>query len=102
MVLNSFLIHLEFKGYAKQYDLDEFSLAITMSCPNSYKEQIDQKGMETSFNNYNMLATNEEFSKSYLMKTYLKMTDEEIKLNAEGFKMDKELFGVTNEDEGNM
>jgi len=98
MLLKTFLIHLEFKGFLKQYGLDEYSLAISMNCPNSYRDQIEQKGRETKFNNYNMLVSNAEFSKTYLMKRFLDMDDDEIKLNAEGHKLDKELFGAGEED----
>lgn len=92
MLLKVFLIHLEFKGFLKQYGLDETSLAISMNCPNSYREQIEQKGLETKFNNYNMLVNNEEFSKTYLMKKLLDMDEDDIKMNMEGFKQDKEMF----------
>lgn len=92
MLLKSFLIHLGFKGFLKQYGLTENSLAISMNCPNSYREQIEQKGLETKFNNYNMLVNNEEFSKTYLMKKLLDMDEDDIKMNMEGFKQDKEMF----------
>lgn len=99
MLLKTFLIHLEFKGFAKQYGLDEYSLSITMNCPNSYKDQIEQKSLETKFNNYNMLVNNSEFSKSFLMKRYLGMDDDDLKANAEGFAIDKQLFGSAQEEE---
>lgn len=99
MLLKTFLIHLEFKGFAKQYGLDEYSLSITMNCPNSYKDQIEQKSLETKFNNYNMLVNNSEFSKSFLMKRYLGMDDDALKANAEGFAIDKQLFGSGQEEE---
>lgn len=99
LLLKTFLTHLEFRGFLKQYDLDEYSLSIVMNCPNSYKDQIEQKSLETKFNNYNMLVNNQEFSKSYLMKKYLDMDDEDIKANAEGHKLDKELFGGNEEGE---
>ena len=99
LLLKTFLTHLEFKGFLKQYGLDEYSLSIVMNCPNSYKDQIEQKSLETKFNNYNMLVNNQEFSKSYLMKKYLDMDDEDIRANAEGHKLDKELFGGNEEGE---
>ena len=70
-----------------------------MNCPNSYKDQIEQKSLETKFNNYNMLVNNSEFSKSFLMKRYLGMDDDDLKANAEGFAIDKQLFGSAQEEE---
>lgn len=99
MLLKLFLIHMKFKGFSKQYGLDEYSFAIVMNCPNSYKDQIEQKGLETKFNNYNMLANNQEFSKTYLMKKYLDMDEDDIRANSEGFKQDKELLGLGNEED---
>lgn len=99
MLLHTFLLHLDFKGFVKQYGLDEYSISISMNCPNSYKDQIEQKSLETKFNNYNMLVNNQEFSKSYLMKRYLDMDDDELKANSEGFVKDKELFGVGEEED---
>ncbi|MFW6025460.1 MAG: hypothetical protein ACOCRX_03885 [Candidatus Woesearchaeota archaeon] len=53
--------------------------------------------MEQRMDNYQNLANNEEFPKTWLMGKYLKMTDEEIKNMAKYFKMDDELLP---EDEG--
>ncbi|NIU00536.1 MAG: hypothetical protein GWN01_06230 [Nitrosopumilaceae archaeon] len=63
-----------------------------MTSPNQYRDHMRQGLLETNFNNYNQLANNEEFSKYYLMKRYLKWTDDEIQANADGFKKDKELL----------
>ena len=98
MLLKTFLIHLDFKGFLKQYGLTLYSLSIGMNCPNSYKDQIEQKSREVRFNNYNMLSNNEEFSKSFLMKKYLNMSDEEIQTNFELLKKDKEAMGTEGEE----
>ncbi len=90
--LNMFLIHLDLKGLKKQYNLDEHKMRLFMTSPNQYRDHMKQGLLETSFNNYNQLANNEEFSKYYLMKHYLKMTDDQIEANKDGFKKDKEML----------
>jgi len=91
-LVDLFLLHLEFKGYRKQYNLDENSLTIRMNPPSHYKEQMSQGFLEQSFQNYNALCQNAEFSKSYLVKKYLHWTEEELEENREGFKLDKKYF----------
>jgi hypothetical protein len=87
-----FLLHLDFKGLKKQYGLNKNDLNIVMNPPSEYKEQMNQKILETRLNNYSSLSNEESFSKSYLMKKFLKMDDEDIKANADGFVEDKKLF----------
>ena len=91
-LVDLFLLHLEFKGYKKQYSLDKNSIAIRMNPPSHYKEQMEQGFLEQSFQNYNALCQNAEFSKSYLVKKYLHWTEEELEENREGFKLDKKYF----------
>ena len=91
-LLNMFLIHLRLKGLVKQYNIDEDKLRITMTSPNQYRDHMKQGLLETSFNNYNQLSSNEEFSKYYLMKHYLKMTEDQIEANKQGFEKDKEML----------
>ena len=95
--LNMFLIHLDLKGLKKQYDIDEHKIRLTMTSPNQYRDHMKQGLLETSFNNYNQLANNEEFSKYYLMKHYLKMTEDQIEANKNGFEKDKEM--IPNDDD---
>ena len=92
-----FLIHLDLKGLKKQYDIDEHKIRLTMTSPNQYRDHMKQGLLETSFNNYNQLANNEEFSKYYLMKHYLKMTEDQIEANKNGFEKDKEM--IPNDDD---
>jgi len=87
-----FMLHLEFKGIKSQYDLDVSKIRISMSPPSHYKDQMEQGFLEQKFNNYNSLSSDETFSKTFLMKKYLHLTDDDIKENAEGFKKDKEMF----------
>ena len=87
-----FLLHLDFRGIKKQYNLDVNSFAIRMNPPSHYKEQMAQGFLEQSFQNYNGLNQNAEFSKSYLVKKYLHWTEKELQENREGFKLDKKYF----------
>jgi hypothetical protein len=87
-----FLLHLDFKGFKKQYNLNSNSFTIRMNPPSQYKEQMIQGFLEQSFQNYNALCQNAEFSKSFLIKKFLHWTEEELEENREGFKLDKRYF----------
>jgi len=93
-----FLLHLEFKGLKKQYSLNKRSLNISMTPPSDFKEQMAQSLIETQFNNYTTLNNEEEFSKTFLMRKFLKWTDDELKENFEGFVQDKKM--IPKEDDG--
>jgi len=90
-LLNLFLLHLDFVGLKKQYELSPKKIQIWMNYPSDYREQMSQNFLETRFNNYSTLADREEFSTYYLMRKYLKWTDEEILENVKMKKKDKEL-----------
>jgi len=93
-----FLLHLEFKGLKKQYNLLKKSFNIFMEPPSNYKEQMAQNLQETRFNNYTVLADRPEFSQYWLMQKYLHMDAEDIQENIEGLKKDKELGLKSEED----
>lgn len=95
-----FLLHLDFKGLKAEYELSKNDINIDMQPPSDYKEQMRQNFYESRFNNYQMMADRAEMSKYYLMKKFLKWSDEEIEANVEGFKKDKE-YGFK-EEEGGM
>jgi len=88
-LLKLFLLHLEFQGLKKEYELDKSKLAIVMTPPNNYKDQLNQQILQARMNNYSSLSNNSEFSKTFLMKEFLKWDDEMIKMNSEGFDDDK-------------
>ena len=94
-----FLLHLEFKGLKKTYGLDMKKLKCTLNPPSNYKEQMEQNFLETRYNNYQALADREEISKYYLMKKFLKWSEEDIKENVDGLKKDREL-GLASENSG--
>ncbi len=92
LFLDLFILHLEFKGLKKEYDIDRSKMNVTMVPPNNYKDQMRQLLLNTQMDNYSNLSNNQEFSKSFLMKEYLGWDDEMIKANADGHEKDKELF----------
>jgi hypothetical protein len=93
-----FLLHMDFKGLKKQYELDSKKIRITFN-PSNYKEQMEQNFLESRYNNYQALADREEISKYYLMKKFLKWSDEDIQENVDGLKKDQD-YGFTSEDSG--
>lgn len=92
-----FLLHLEFRGLKKQYNLSKDSFQINMPVPSHYKDAMEQAFKEQQFSNYNQLSNNPEFSKTFLIKRYLDWTDEDLKENKKGFKLDKKYFPAPEE-----
>jgi hypothetical protein len=88
-LLDLFLLHMEFKGLKKEYELNRDNLSIRFNDPSFYKSQQQQMFLETKTENYLKLANNMEFSKTYLMKKYLGWSDEEIEENMKAMKEDK-------------
>lgn len=88
---DTFIIHLDFKGLRKQYNIQRDDLDVYMNPPSHYKEDMEQKFLEVSFSNYTALADREEFSRYYLMKKYLQWSEDEIKENKDGLDKDIEL-----------
>lgn len=86
-----FLLHLEFRGLKKEYELNKNSFNIHMKPPSHYKEQMEQNFLESRFSNYTTLSGNPEFSKVYLMKKYLRWNDDDIEENAKLKQKDKDL-----------
>jgi len=97
-LVDMFLIHLDLKKLKTQYNLTNKNIRISMNPPSSYREQIEQNNIEARFNNYQSIADREEFSKYFLMKKYMRFSDEDIMENVEGRKKDKEFGFDTKED----
>ena len=98
--LKIFMVHLEFKGLKKLYDLSPKKIAITMKSPSNYQDQIEQNLLESRFNNYTTLADREEISNYFCMKQYLDWDEETIMENVKGFQKDREL-GLVEDNSGN-
>lgn len=95
-----FLLHLQFRGLKEEYGLTKSKLNVIMQSPSHYREQMEQNFLSQRFDNYNSLANNEEMSKYYLMKKYLKWDETEIKENSEGLKKDVQLGFKAGGEEG--
>lgn len=87
-----FLLHLEFKGIKKEYELNRSSFNVHMTPPNQYKEQLEQMLLETRQNNYLNMSNQPEIPKSWLMNQYLNMDVEDIKEFKKWFDIDKEVL----------
>jgi hypothetical protein len=96
--LNLFLLHLNFKGLKKNYSLDRSKIKVVMNDPSYYKDSQEQSFLEQRFSNYNALSSNPEFPKTYLMKKYLGLTDEDLQEIKDGFADDKKIFPSGNDD----
>jgi len=97
-LIDLFLINLKLKGLKKQYNLTNKNLKISFNSPSSYKEQIEQNNIEARFSNYQGIADREEFSKYFLMKKYMRLSEEDILENVEGMKMDIK-YGFSSKEE---
>jgi len=96
-LLDLFLVHLEFLGLKKQYELDKNMIQIRMNPPNNYLEEIQQSIVAKQFENYTALASNDEFSKTFLMRRYLNFTDDDLKELKKGFDDDKKFIVIDDE-----
>ena len=94
-----FLLHLEFRGMKKPYELTSKKVRVIMNPPSQYKEQMEQMFNDSRFSNYQQLADRPEFSRYYLMKRYLKWDEDEIQANVDGKKKDIDL-GLAEEEGG--
>lgn len=96
VLLDMFILHLDFIGLAAEYGITKAKLNLTMQPPNNYIQQMQQYELNQRWENYDK-TNHEEFSKYWRMKKFLNMTDDEIRENAEGLKKDIEL-GLTPSD----
>lgn len=90
--LDMFMKHLDFIGLKQKYNLEPDMFNLIMTSPNQYKDNMKQKLLETRFSNYNTLAGNPEFSKTFLMKRYLGWDEQDITDNKDGFAKDKKFI----------
>lgn len=87
-----FLLHLEFKGIKKEYELDRSSFDIKFNPPNWYTEQLQQQLLETRHSNYTSLSREDEFPKTWLLVKYMNMTEDDLNELKEYHEKDKEIF----------
>ena len=99
VLLDMFILHLDFIGLAAEYGITKAKLNLTMQPPNNYIQQMQQYELNQRWENYDK-TNHEEFSKYWRMKKFLNMTDDEIRENAEGLKKDIELGLTPSDDSG--
>jgi len=87
--LDLFMLHLKFTGLKKELDIKQNQIQIEMFPPNNYLEEMQQTILQQKFENYSTLANNDEFAKTYLMRKYLGMDNDDLDLLKEGFEDDK-------------
>lgn len=85
-------MHLQFKKLKKQYELSRHQLKINFTPPNFYTQELDQMALTAKFDNYQNLANNPEFSKTFLMRRYLGYDDDDIKELKKGFDEDNKVI----------
>jgi hypothetical protein len=90
--LELFLLHLDFRGIKKEYNLDYNSFSINMNSPSHYHEAMEQSFREMEFANYNALKDDTNFSKTFLIKRYLAWSEKDFEDNKKGFDEDKRYF----------
>lgn len=91
-----FITHLSMIGMWSQYGLSENDFDFFFNEPNHYKERIEIDILNTRVDSYNKFKEDDYFSKEYLARSILKLTDEQIQEN-EYYKK-KTIKGVTGED----
>lgn len=97
-----FTMHLKLKGLWQQYDLTDDDLDLIFSNSNDWRDAMRMKNWTSRLTLYDaMLAhENKDFSRTWLKKNILKMSDEEIRENEEGMKNDAEKAKETQDDLG--
>jgi hypothetical protein len=90
--LELFLLHLDFRGIKKEYNLGYNSFSINMNSPSHYHEAMEQSFREMEFANYNALKDDTNFAKTFLMKRYLSWSEKDFEDNKKGFDEDKKYF----------
>jgi len=90
-IKNSFITHLQMKGYWKEFELSEESLQIEFNVPTNFYELRESQKLELKVNNFGSLVANESVSPTFAQKRYLNWTDIDIKANREFLRKDKEL-----------
>jgi len=99
-LLDMFMLHLTFIGFVKQYELDVTKLRITMNSPNDYIDRINQSILVRKFENYQAMANNPEFPKTYLMRKYLDYDEEDFKSILIGWNEDKKYLPKEEDNSG--
>ena len=99
-LLDLFLLHLDFTGLAAEYDLERSKISLKMTTPNNFLSSMWQKDHDVrlaTFEKYWQYVESGLFSKYWLLKEIMKMNDDQIQDNCDGFVKDI-LLGFTKVD----
>jgi hypothetical protein len=90
-IKNSFITHLQMKGYWSEFELKEENILVSFNVPTNFYELRESQKLELKVNNFGSLVSNESISPSFAQKRYLGWSDIDIKANREFLRKDKEL-----------
>jgi hypothetical protein len=80
-LMSSFKTHLILTGLWESLKLRDRDLSIEFCKPSNYDLYLEQQLVKIKGENYSQFSDKPEFSREYLMKKYLKMSETEIKEN---------------------
>lgn len=86
-----FMTHLKLKGIWQQYGLSEDDIDLIFNNSNAWRDALKMKNWSSRLTLYDAMLAHEgkDFSRTWLKKNILKMSDEEIKENDDLMKQDK-------------
>lgn len=85
------------QSYWEKYELRESDIDISFNDPTAWRELRSQQFFQIKVDNLNNLAQNPGMSYSYLLKTEMGWTDEQIKANAKWREYDAKRAWVVNQ-----
>jgi hypothetical protein len=87
-----YIMHLKLKGIWQQYGLNENDIELVFNNTNSWRDALKMKNWSSRMTLYDMMLqhVDKDFSRTWLKKNILKMSDEELSENEEMIKQDAE------------
>lgn len=87
-LIEGFVTHLKLQGKWQQYNLREHDIQVQFNPPSSYYEMRKRQAWDLAINSLSTAAGIEQFSKMWLMKHLLNLTNEEIMDNVKLRKLE--------------
>lgn len=81
--------HLRLTGLWEKFKLNRRMFSILFTPPAEYDLYVKQRQFQIKIENYDLIATHEEFSKELAMKKFLNMTEKEIEENNKRVEKEK-------------
>ncbi len=88
-LMNTWETHLRLTGLWDKFKLNRRMFNILFTPPAEYDLYVKQRQFQIKIENYDLLATHEEFSKELAMKKFLNMTEKEIEENNKRVEKEK-------------